>query len=260
MVNTKFVFPYQLHQMLEDAEVHGFDHIVSWLPNSRDHFKVHDIHSFEKDIMTTYFQTMTRYKSFLRQLNIYGFTREVNSGKDRGAYTHPLMIRHDVQLCSQMVRTKIKKISFKKMITTMNKMNSSAAPSTSSYPSSMMDNFFNTTTMRQDKEPLVTSLTPMKRNPTITLSNTEEESLKSQIKTLMNQLEHCQQQAVVHPMATVVALDAEEKQRPTTAPVLIEELEEDDVCDVVDFRLQDEPADCISTQMANDIIAILGGF
>ena len=118
MVNTKFNFPYQLHQMLEDAEQQGFEHIVSWLPGSTKHFKLHDVPQFEKHIMKRYFPTMGLYKSFLRQLNIYGFTRvtttcSINPVLGRGAYTHPLLERYNLDICNQMVRTKIKRNSFK---------------------------------------------------------------------------------------------------------------------------------------------------
>jgi hypothetical protein len=63
-------FPFRLHRLLEDAPALGFDAIVSWMPSGKA-FKVHNTKLFEKEIMNRFFN-QTRYKSFLRQLNLYG--------------------------------------------------------------------------------------------------------------------------------------------------------------------------------------------
>jgi hypothetical protein len=84
-------FPLVLHTMLEDAEVKGFEHVVSWLPNS-NMFKIHNSAKFTQDILKHYFPNQTFYKSFLRQLNIYDFDR-INSGHLRGAYFHASFVR-----------------------------------------------------------------------------------------------------------------------------------------------------------------------
>jgi hypothetical protein len=52
--------------MLNDAEVKGFDHVVSWQEGGRS-FKVHDKDQFSKILLPRYFQGQTRYKSFQRQ-------------------------------------------------------------------------------------------------------------------------------------------------------------------------------------------------
>lgn len=59
-------FPFRLHDMLNDAEAKGFDHIVSWQEGGRS-FKVHDKDQFSKILLPRYFQGQTRYKSFQRQ-------------------------------------------------------------------------------------------------------------------------------------------------------------------------------------------------
>ncbi len=59
-------FPFRLHDMLNDAEAKGFDHIVSWQIDGRS-FKVHDKDQFSSGILPRYFQGQTRYKSFQRQ-------------------------------------------------------------------------------------------------------------------------------------------------------------------------------------------------
>jgi hypothetical protein len=63
-------FPWRLHNMLERAESLGLDWIVSWLPDGKS-FKVHDAQRFESSLMGQFFN-QTRYKSFQRQLNLWG--------------------------------------------------------------------------------------------------------------------------------------------------------------------------------------------
>jgi hypothetical protein len=99
-------FPWRLHDMLFAAAREGFENIVSWQPCGSA-FKVHDILIFTEAILPRYFKT-TMYKSFQRQLNIYGF-RRLTSGSQKGAYTHELLIRGKPEVCRCMVRTKIKK-------------------------------------------------------------------------------------------------------------------------------------------------------
>ena len=107
------LFPWKLHKMLDDAEestIHGnsvvrFDSIVSWLPCGKM-FQVHDQIRFEKLIAPLYFD-QHQYKSFQRQLNIYGFQR-VDRGPCKGAYFHDQFVRGKPDLCHNMVRTKIK--------------------------------------------------------------------------------------------------------------------------------------------------------
>jgi hypothetical protein len=99
-------FPWMLHRMLEDAEQQGFQDVVSWLP-SDEAFIVHDQDRFMGTIAKTYF-SQTHYKSFQRQLNIYGFQRITTSGPDKGGYTHEFLVRGEPEKCRFMVRTKIK--------------------------------------------------------------------------------------------------------------------------------------------------------
>ena len=60
------------------------------------------------------FFSMSKYASFQRQLNIYGFDRFLD-GPDRGAYFHPLFLRGSPHATDHMVRRKIKGLSSKKM-------------------------------------------------------------------------------------------------------------------------------------------------
>jgi len=105
-------FPWKLHRILDDADAKGFNDIISWVP-SENGFKVHKTKQFDDDIMPKYFDK-TKYKSFQRQLNMWGFDR-VGSGPYKGAYLHPCFIRGQPQLCESMQRTKIKGIHSKKL-------------------------------------------------------------------------------------------------------------------------------------------------
>jgi HSF-type DNA-binding len=98
-------FPWRLHEMLDTAEALGLDEVVSWLPDGRS-FKVHDPKRFEWCLMKRCFN-QTKYKSFQRQLNLWGFQR--NSNVDpvysiKGTCSHPMFLRNRRDLCSSISR------------------------------------------------------------------------------------------------------------------------------------------------------------
>ena len=67
-------FPFLLHQLLEKAKHdEAVASIMSWLPIGRG-FKIHNKERFMNEIAPNSF-SQTRYKSFQRQLNLYGFQR-----------------------------------------------------------------------------------------------------------------------------------------------------------------------------------------
>jgi hypothetical protein len=83
------------------------DDAVTWLPDGRG-FLILDSHQFGTATLPRYFHTI-QYKSFVRQLNIYGFHRVTAKGSpDYGAYTHPLFVRGRPDLCLAMKRQKVK--------------------------------------------------------------------------------------------------------------------------------------------------------
>jgi len=98
-------FPYKLHQMLEETDEKGDSctSIVSWLPDGL-HFKVHDSNAFMGQIVPQYFKQKS-YKSFLRQLHIYGFKR-ILKGHLQGAFHHPKFIKGNRQLTHDIDRIK----------------------------------------------------------------------------------------------------------------------------------------------------------
>ena len=93
-------FPLRLHDMLDEAEKKGHAHIVSWCDNGTA-FKIHDPWEIVP-IMGQYFR-QTKYKSLLRQLQGYSFTR-VTQGLDKGKVSHPEFNRGHRSECVHMKR------------------------------------------------------------------------------------------------------------------------------------------------------------
>jgi hypothetical protein len=104
-VNASIPFPWKLHEMLAAADMEASATIVSWLPDESS-FKVHNPEAFVKDIMPRYFN-QTKYKSFQRQLNMWGFER-ILGGPAKGGYSHSSLVRGQPMLCRNMKRMKIK--------------------------------------------------------------------------------------------------------------------------------------------------------
>jgi hypothetical protein len=98
-------FPWKLHDMLDDMARKEEHDVVTWQPHGRA-FMVHKPKEFTNDIMPHYFN-QTKYASFQRQLNLYGFSRLCH-GRDKGAYYHMCFVRGERNLCRHMVRQKIK--------------------------------------------------------------------------------------------------------------------------------------------------------
>jgi hypothetical protein len=98
-------FPIRLHMMLNKIEEDGFAHVVSWQPHGRS-FIVHKQKQFVEHVMPTYFN-QSKFASFQRQLNLYGFSR-LTFGEDRGGYYHELFLRSKSFLCHHIERKKIK--------------------------------------------------------------------------------------------------------------------------------------------------------
>jgi hypothetical protein len=98
-------FPWKLHDMLDDRDKDGKHSVVTWQPHGRA-FMVHKPKEFVDQIMHHYFN-QTKYASFQRQLNLYGFSR-LSHGPDKGAYFHMAFVRGSRHLCRSMIRQKIK--------------------------------------------------------------------------------------------------------------------------------------------------------
>ncbi|GAX28366.1 hypothetical protein FisN_4Hh028 [Fistulifera solaris] len=94
-------FPEKLHRMLKEVEEKGLSEIVSFYSHGRA-FGVHDMDRFVTEIMPTYFK-QSKWNSFARQLNLYGFLR-ITSGPDAGGYYHELFLKGKPNLALHMRR------------------------------------------------------------------------------------------------------------------------------------------------------------
>jgi hypothetical protein len=92
--------------MLRTCVAEGKENVVSWLPDGNA-FKVHNVPEFVSNILPSYFK-QTKYKSFQRQLNLWGFER-LTSGPDKGAYYHKEFLRDEPDLCRNLTRQRARK-------------------------------------------------------------------------------------------------------------------------------------------------------
>lgn len=106
MIISGHSFPWKLHDMLEDAEKNGFKEIVSWELDGMA-FKVHDYGEFFDKVMPWYFD-QSKYESFRRQLNLYGFSR-ISQGQEYGdIHLHKSFVKGKKSLCQFITRRNAK--------------------------------------------------------------------------------------------------------------------------------------------------------
>eukprot|EP00984_Skeletonema_dohrnii_P006901 scaffold2462_cov120-Skeletonema_dohrnii-CCMP3373.AAC.6 len=98
-------FPSKLYEMLESVDSLGLSHMVSWLPHGRS-FHVKDPAQF-MDLVVPKFFKATKYRSFQRQLNLWGFSRIVK-GQDHACWHHECFIRGRPELIAKISRTRVK--------------------------------------------------------------------------------------------------------------------------------------------------------
>jgi len=97
--NTRSNFPRKLHQIVSNPD---HSHIISWMPHGRA-WKVHNKELFMSEVVPEYF-VQTKYESFSRQLNGWGFKRLHQSGNDFNAYYHDSFLRGLPHLTALMKR------------------------------------------------------------------------------------------------------------------------------------------------------------
>lgn len=96
--NPVSAFPAKLHTILSSAEYNGY---ITWLPHGRA-WRVLKPKQFE-EIIPKFFRS-TKYASFMRQVNGWGFKRIITPGPDFNAYWHELFLRGLPDLCDRMKR------------------------------------------------------------------------------------------------------------------------------------------------------------
>lgn len=80
---SETIFPMKLYEILANPD---FREAISWMPHGRS-WKVLQKDKFMAHICPQYF-AQTRYESFVRQVNGWGFKRMRREGPDRGSYYH----------------------------------------------------------------------------------------------------------------------------------------------------------------------------
>jgi hypothetical protein len=70
------LFPDKLYRMLSELEAEGKADIAGWLSHNRA-FLVRKPEVFIRDVLPAYFRGQSKWSSFSRQLNLYGFQRVV---------------------------------------------------------------------------------------------------------------------------------------------------------------------------------------
>ena len=99
----RLLFPAKLHNLLTNALLDAdVSCTIQWDVHGRS-FKVTRSKLFEKNVLPKFFK-ITKTKSFIRQLNLYNFTR-ITSGRDQGSYYHADFLRGQYEK-SAMIRRK----------------------------------------------------------------------------------------------------------------------------------------------------------
>ena len=89
----------KLYDMLCNPEFH---YAISWMPHGRS-WKVLSKDYFMEEICPRYF-AQTRFESFVRQVNGWGFKRMRREGSDRGSYYHEHFLRGYPNMIDHMRR------------------------------------------------------------------------------------------------------------------------------------------------------------
>ena len=100
-------FPYKLYSILGDERYSG---IIRWQPHGRA-FLIFKPKEFAREVMPHFFKH-SKFTSFQRQLNLYGFER-LTRGFDAGAYYNELFLCGRLDLISHMTRIRIKGTGYK---------------------------------------------------------------------------------------------------------------------------------------------------
>jgi hypothetical protein len=84
-------------EILDTPEYHE---VIAWLSHGRG-FHIYLKNAFESKILPRHFSKQSKFSSFMRKLNRWGFTRVVR-GPETGAYVHPCFRRGDHRVAMQM--------------------------------------------------------------------------------------------------------------------------------------------------------------
>lgn len=102
------LFPYKLYCLLEEVEHDETpveEKMILWRPHGKSFF-IRDRKKFTETIIPRFFKRNSKFSSFQRQLNLYGFQR-LYTGDEKGSYYHKLFRRDRPNLCRKICRTKV---------------------------------------------------------------------------------------------------------------------------------------------------------
>jgi hypothetical protein len=85
---------------MEILDNEDYADVISWLPHGRG-FVIFRKKAFESKILPKHFHKQSKYSSFTRKLNRWGFVR-VTRGPESGAYYNEFFQRDGHRLCMQM--------------------------------------------------------------------------------------------------------------------------------------------------------------
>lgn len=88
--------------MLQQVQAQGDSDIVSFYPHGRA-IVILNPERFETEILPKFLPQQRQIKSFVRQLNLYGFIK-IKSGPDTGGYYHELFLKGRPELSQYMRR------------------------------------------------------------------------------------------------------------------------------------------------------------
>ncbi|KAK1741541.1 hypothetical protein QTG54_008019 [Skeletonema marinoi] len=89
MEPVKQTFPFKLYHTIEWASDSEFSSALSWSP-SGNAFVVHDREVVVEHIIPNFFDHK-KWRSFTRQLNLWGFKRELRGPTPRGEILSPIL-------------------------------------------------------------------------------------------------------------------------------------------------------------------------
>ena len=104
-ISNHFMALFLFLQLMEVLDRSDMESIITWMPHGRAFIVLHPQQL--REIVLPRFFKQTKFMSFTRQLNLWGFKR-ITKGVDSGAYYHELFLRGRPRLAMLMRRQKIK--------------------------------------------------------------------------------------------------------------------------------------------------------
>ncbi|KAL7498422.1 hypothetical protein ACHAWT_007359 [Skeletonema menzelii] len=115
-------FPFKLYEMVEYACDSEFADSLFWLPDGSA-FVIQDKDVMMNELAPMFFK-QTKFRSFTRQLNIWGFVRTETFGGVKGGWQHENFLRGRPDLLNGIDRTEVKSASKKSSSITMTQTSS----------------------------------------------------------------------------------------------------------------------------------------